>query len=97
MGSGEGPIGGVRGVFLHRAIPFGVGGVLNLVTAVTEQRQMEEELCNLAKVGAHDLRQPLMAAGNFVQLLDRGLSNDRTRENEELLARVDQTTRGRAA
>ena len=34
-GSGDGPIGRVRGVFVHRAIPFGADGVLNLVTDVT--------------------------------------------------------------
>src|SRR5215218_11041946 len=35
--SGDGPIGRVRGVFVHRAVPFGADGVLNLVTDVTEQ------------------------------------------------------------
>ena len=63
MASGEGPIGRVRGVFVHRAIPFGADGVLNLVTDVTEQRRMEDELRNYAKVAAHDLREPIMAAG----------------------------------
>ncbi len=61
--SGDGPIGRVRGVFVHRAIPFGADGVLNLVTDVTEHRRMEDELRNYAKVAAHDLREPLMAAG----------------------------------
>jgi signal transduction histidine kinase len=91
VSSGEGPIGRVRGVFLHRAIPFGSDGVLNLVTDVTEQRQMEDELRNYAKVAAHDLREPIMAAGYYVQLLDRGLSDGRTARNEELLERVRQT------
>ena len=58
VGSGDGPIGRVRGVFVHRAIPFGADGVLNLVTDVTEQRRMEDELRNYAKVAAHDLREP---------------------------------------
>jgi hypothetical protein len=49
VSAGDGPIGRVRGVFLHRAIPFGADGVLNLVTDVTEQRQMEDELRNYAK------------------------------------------------
>ena len=44
VSSGDGPIGRVRGVFLHRAIPFGADGVLNLVTDETEQRQKEDEL-----------------------------------------------------
>ena len=56
IGSGDGPIGRVRGVFVHRAIPLGVDGVLNLVTDVTEQRRMEDELRNYANVPAHDLR-----------------------------------------
>ena len=81
----------VRGVFLHRAIPFGPDGVLNLVTDVTEQRRMEDELREYAKVAAHDLREPIMAAGFFVQLLGRRLSDGRTAENEELLERVQQT------
>jgi signal transduction histidine kinase len=91
VASGDGPIGRVRGVFLHRAIPFGASGVLNLVTDVTEQRRMEDELRNYAKVAAHDLREPIMAAGYFIQLLDRRLSNGRNAENEELLERVRET------
>jgi signal transduction histidine kinase len=91
VSSGDGPIGRVRGVFLHRAIPFGADGVLNLVSDVTEQRQMEDELRNYAKVAAHDLREPIMAADYFVQLLDRRLSDGRTPRNEELLERVRQT------
>ena len=91
VSSGDGPIGRVRGVFLHRAIPFGADGVLNLVSDVTEQRQMEDELRNYAKVAAHDLREPIMAADYFVQLLDRRLSDGRTPKNEELLERVRQT------
>jgi signal transduction histidine kinase len=91
VASGDGPIGRVRGVCLHRAIPFGADGVLNLVTDVTEQRRMEDELREYAKVAAHDLREPIMAAGFFVQLLDRRLSQGRTPENEELLERVQQT------
>ena len=89
--AGDGPIGRVRGVFVHRAIPFGADGVLNLVTDVTEQRRLESELRNYAKVAAHDLREPLMAAGFFAQQLERRLADGRTAENEELLARVHQT------
>jgi signal transduction histidine kinase len=89
--SGDGPIGRVRGVFVHRAIPFGSDGVLNLVTDVTEQRRMEEELRNYANVAAHDLREPMMAAELFVRQLDRRLADGRTPENEELLERVHRT------
>jgi hypothetical protein len=65
--------------------------VLNLVTDVTEQRRMEDELRNYAKVAAHDLREPIMAAGYLMELLARRLANGRTAENEELLERVRQT------
>ena len=88
--AGEGPIGRVRGVFLHRAIPFGTDGVMNLVTDVTEQRRMEDELRNYAKVAAHDLREPIMAAGYFVELLARRIEQGRTAENEELIESVRQ-------
>ena len=91
VASGDGPIGRVRGVFVHRAIPFGADGVLNLVTDVTEERRMADELREYAKVAAHDLREPIMAAGFFVQLLGRRLSQGATPENEELLERVQQT------
>ena len=91
VASGEGPIGRVRGVFLHRVIPFGPAGVLNLVTDVTDERRMEDELRNYAKAAAHDLREPLMAARTFVQLLDRNLAEGRTPENEQLLERVYRT------
>jgi light-regulated signal transduction histidine kinase (bacteriophytochrome) len=88
--AGDGPIGRVRGVFLHRAIPFGPDGVMNLVTDVTEQRRMEDELRNYAKVAAHDLREPIMAAGYFTELLARRIEHGRTAENEELIERMRQ-------
>jgi signal transduction histidine kinase len=88
--SDDGPIGRVRGVFLHRAIPFGADGVLNLVTDVTEQRRMEDELRNYAKIAAHDLREPLMAAGLFVQQLEHRLGDGSTPANEKLIARIHQ-------
>jgi signal transduction histidine kinase len=88
VGSGDGPIGRVRGVFLHRAIPFGADGVLNLVTDVTEPRRMEDELRNYANVAAHDLREPVMAATYLLELLARRLSDGRTEKNEELLELV---------
>jgi PAS domain S-box-containing protein len=89
--SGDGPIGRVRGVFVHRAIPFGDEGVLNLVTDVTERRRMEEELRDYAKVAAHDLREPIMAAGYFTELLARRLEDGRSARNEELLESVRRT------
>jgi signal transduction histidine kinase len=88
VAKGEGPIGRVRGVFLHRAIPFGADGILNLVTDVTEQRRLEEELRNYAKVAAHDLREPVMTAGYYAALLDRRLSEADTPKNKELLEGV---------
>jgi signal transduction histidine kinase len=95
VGAGEGPIGRVRGVFLHRAIPFGPDGVLNLVTDVTEERRMEDELRNYAHVAAHDLREPVMAAGYFLELLGRKLPDGRTPQNEELVELV-RTSHARA-
>ena len=88
VATGDGPIGRVRGTFLHRAIPFGADGVLNLVTDVTEQRRLEEELRNYAKVAAHDLREPVMTAGYYVALLDRRLAEGDTPGNNELLEGV---------
>ena len=85
VAKGEGPIGRVRGVFLHQAIPFGADGILNLVTDVTEQRRLEEELRNYAKVAAHDLCEPVMTAGYYAALLDRRLSEADTPKNKELL------------
>ena len=78
------------GTFVQRTVKLG-DGLINFLNDVTEQRRMEEELRNYAKVAAHDLREPLMAAGLFVQQLDRRLSDGRTVENEELLERVHQT------
>jgi signal transduction histidine kinase len=91
VASGDGPIGRVRGVFVHRAIPFGGDGVLNLVTDVTERRRMEEELRDYAKVAAHDLREPIMAAGYFTELLARRLADGATAENQQLLEGVRRT------
>jgi signal transduction histidine kinase len=97
VGSGDGPIGRVRGVFVHRAIPFGGDGVLNLVTDLTERRRMEQELRDYAKVAAHDRREPIMAAVYFTELLARTLADGRTAKNERLLEDVRRTTRERAA
>ena len=91
VASGRGPIGRVRGTFLHRVIPLGADGVLSLVTDLTEQRRMEDELRDYAKVAAHDLREPIMAAAWFTDLLARRLANGRTPENERLLESVRRT------
>ena len=91
IASGDGPIGRVRGSFVHRAIPLGTEGVLNVVTDVTEQRRTEEELRNYARVAAHDLREPIMAADLFTGMLARRLEDGRTAANTELLERVRQT------
>lgn len=58
---------------------------------VLAARRSVAQLRNYAKVTAHDLREPLMAAALFFQQLDRGLPGGRTAENEELLERVHQT------
>jgi two-component system, chemotaxis family, sensor kinase Cph1 len=65
--------------------------VLSVVTDVTEQRRMEDELRDYAKVAAHDLREPIMAAGYFTELLARRLADDRTAETEQLLEGVRRT------
>ena len=65
--------------------------MLNLVTDVTDRRRMEAELRDYAKVAAHDLREPIMAAGYFTELLARGLADGRTAKNEELLEGVRRT------
>jgi signal transduction histidine kinase len=83
--SGEGPIGRVRGVFVHRALPFGPDSVLNLVTDVTEQRQLQSELEQYAKVAAHDLREPLTTIALFIEQLSRRLDRGRDAPNERLL------------
>jgi signal transduction histidine kinase len=84
----RGPVGRVRGTFLHRVIPLGADGALSVVTDLTEQRRMEEELRDYAKVAAHDLREPIMAAGYFAELLARRLADGRTADNEQLLESI---------
>jgi signal transduction histidine kinase len=91
VAGGEGPIGRVRGIFVHRAIPFGADGVLSVVTDVTEQRRMEDELRDYAKVTAHDLREPIMSAALFIELLSRRLGDGRTEQNEQLLEGMRRT------
>jgi signal transduction histidine kinase len=87
-----GPIAPLAGVFVHRAIPFGPDAVMNLITDITSQRRLESELERYAQVAAHDLREPLMAIGLFVEQLAAGLERGRDERNErlvELLRRTD--------
>jgi len=95
--SSAGPVGSVTGVFMHRALPLGPDGVLNLVTDVTGERRLEAELERYAKVAAHDLREPLMAMGMFVDQLDRRLEQGRDESNERLVFLMRRTgTRARS-
>jgi signal transduction histidine kinase len=90
------PIARVAGVFVHRAIPFGPDAVMNLITDITAQRRLETELERYAKLAAHDLREPLMAIGLFVEQLAAGLERGRDERNErlvDLLRRTDARAR----
>lgn len=89
--SGEGPVGRVRGVFVHRALPFGADGVLNLVTDITEQRRLQTELEQYANVAAHDLSEPLATIALFVEQLSRRLDRGRDPGNERLLELLRRT------
>ena len=89
--SRAGPIARVAGVFVHRAIPFGPDAVMNLITDITAQRRLETELERYAKVAAHDLREPLMAIGLFVEQLAAGLERGRDERNERLLELLRRT------
>jgi signal transduction histidine kinase len=80
-----GPIAPLAGVFVHRCVPFGPNAVLNLVTDITAQRRLEAELERYAKVAAHDLREPLMAIGLFVEQLGAQLQRGRSEGNERLV------------
>jgi signal transduction histidine kinase len=94
--SRAGPIARLAGVFVHRAIPFGPDAVMNLITDITAQRRLETELERYAKVAAHDLREPLMAIGLFVEQLAAGLERGRDERNErlvDLLRRTDARAR----
>lgn len=90
--SRAGPIAPMAGVFVHRAVPFGPDAVMNLITDITAQRRLEAELERYAKVAAHDLREPLLAIGLFVEQLAARLDRGRDEGNErlvELLRRTD--------
>lgn len=89
--SRPGPIAPLSGVFLHRAVPFGSDGVMNLLTDITDQRRLETELEGFAQVAAHDLREPLMAIGLFVEQLASGLDRGRVERNEHLVELLRRT------
>jgi signal transduction histidine kinase len=55
----------MRGVDIHRALPFGADAVISLVSDITEQRRLEAELEQYASAAAHDLREPILAVGFF--------------------------------
>jgi signal transduction histidine kinase len=72
-------------VFIHRAIPFAPGAVMNLIADITSERRLETELERYASIAAHDLREPLMAIGLFVEQLVAGLERGRDEGNERLV------------
>jgi signal transduction histidine kinase len=89
--SGAGPVGTMRGVYIHRALPFGPDAVISLVSDITEQRRLEAELEQYAAAAAHDLREPILAVGFFAQLLGRRLDQGRDAENERLVGLLEST------
>ena len=89
--SSAGPIARMAGVFVHRAVPFGPDGVMNLITDVTAERRLEAELERYAKVAAHDLREPLLAMGLFVEQLAGRLDRGRDEGNERLVELLRRT------
>src|ERR687896_729109 len=54
---------------IGRTSPFGPDGVLNILTDITSQRRLESELEHYVQIAAHDLREPLMAFGLFLEQL----------------------------
>jgi signal transduction histidine kinase len=82
------PIGRLSGSFIHRAVPFGPDGVMNLLNDITDQRRSEAEVERYAQVAAHDLREPLMAVGLFVEQLASGLERGPAERNEQLIAQL---------
>jgi signal transduction histidine kinase len=85
------PIAPLAGAFVHRCVPFGPNAVMNLTTDITAQRRLEAELERYAKVAAHDLREPLMASGLFVDQLAARLERGRSEENERLVELLRRT------
>jgi len=61
---------------------------MNLLSDITSQRRSEAELERYAQVAAHDLREPVMALGLFVEQLASGLDRGPVERNEELIAQL---------
>jgi signal transduction histidine kinase len=60
----------IQGTFLHRVARLG-DGLMVVLTDVTRQRRMEDELRGYADVVAHDLREPVTGISHLVTLLER--------------------------
>jgi signal transduction histidine kinase len=60
----------IRGTFMRRTAKLG-DGLLVLVSDVTAQRRMEQELRGFADIVAHDLREPITGIAHLVTLLER--------------------------
>jgi len=65
--------------------------VLNLVTGIIEQRRLQTELEQYAKVAAHDLSEPLSTIALCVEQLSRRHDRDRDPGNERLLELLRRT------
>ena len=58
------------GTYMQRVARLG-GGLLIVLTDVTEQRRNEAELRNFADLVAHDLREPVIGIAHLVSMLER--------------------------
>jgi signal transduction histidine kinase len=58
------------GTYMQRVARLG-GGLLIVLTDITEQRRNEAELRNFADLVAHDLREPVIGIAHLVSMLER--------------------------